>query len=63
MKIHAIALDGMGVPEDKAEYVVGPWLEFDGKTEKFTGQHSAKANQMLAYPRRDEFDIPSPDSV
>jgi hypothetical protein len=44
MKIHAIALDGMGVPEDKAEYVVGPWLEFDGKTEKFTDQHFAKAN-------------------
>jgi len=63
MKIHAIARDGMGVPEDKAEYVIGPWLEFDGETEKFTGKHSSKANQFLADPRRDEFDIPSPESV
>jgi len=63
MNIHAIARDGMGVPEDKAEYVIGPWLEFDGETEKFIGKHSGKANQMLADPRRDEFDIPSPSSV
>ncbi len=63
MKIHSIARDGMGVPEDKAEYVVGPWLEFDGDSEKFVGKHSEKANQMLADPRNPEFDIPSPKSV
>jgi predicted dehydrogenase len=63
MKIHAIARDGMGVPEDKAEYVIGPWLKFDGETEQFVGKHAKKANQLLADPRRDEFDIPSPDSV
>ncbi len=63
MKIHAIARDGMGVPEDKAEYIVGPWLNFDGKAEKFVGDNAAKANKLLANPRRSEFDIPSPKSV
>ncbi len=63
MNIHAIARDGMGVPEDKAEYIVGPWLEFDGETEKFVGKNSKEANQLLADPRRSEFDIPSPESV
>ncbi len=63
MKIHAICRDGMGVPEDKGEYVVGPWLEFDGDTEKFVGKHAKKANELLADPRRPEFDIPSPDKV
>ena len=53
----------MGVPEDKAEYVVGPWLEFDGESEQFTGKNSAEANQLLADPRNAEFDIPSPKSV
>jgi hypothetical protein len=53
----------MGVPEDKAEYVIGPWLEFDGESETFVGKHANKANQWLADPRRSEFDIPSPESV
>ena len=26
MKLHALMRDGVGVPEDKAEYIVGPWL-------------------------------------
>ena len=63
MKIHAIARDGMGVPENKAEYVVGPWLEFDGEAEHFVGDHSREANRLLADPRNAEFDIPSPKSV
>jgi len=63
MKIHAICRDGMGVPEDKAEYVVGPWLEFDGEAEHFIGDHSVEANRLLKDPRRAEFDIPSPKSV
>ena len=63
MKIHTIARDGMGVPEDKAEYIVGPWLEFDGKEEHFVGEHSVEANRLLADPRNAEFSIPSPKSV
>lgn len=63
MKIHTIARDGMGVPEDKAEYVVGPWLEFDGKAERFVGNRAAEANQLLANPRRSDFGIPTPGKV
>jgi len=63
MKIHAIARDGMGVPEDKAEYIVGPWLKFDGKEEHFTGDYSVEANRLLADPRNAEYRLPSPKSV
>ncbi|WP_342450682.1 Gfo/Idh/MocA family oxidoreductase [Lunatimonas salinarum] len=63
MKIHAIARDGMGVLEDKADYIVGPWLEFDGEAEHFVGDHSVEANRLLYDPRNAEFDIPSPKSV
>ncbi|MDB4583681.1 Gfo/Idh/MocA family oxidoreductase [Draconibacterium sp.] len=63
MKIHTIAKDGMGVPVDKAEYIVGPWLEFDGEAEHFVGEHSVEANRLLSDHRNAEFDIPSPESV
>ena len=29
LKLHEIMRDGVGVPEDNAEYTVGPWLTFD----------------------------------
>lgn len=63
MKIHAIAKDGMGVPVDKENYIVGPWLEFDGESEKFVGTHAVEANRLLRDPRNEEYDIPSPLSV
>jgi predicted dehydrogenase len=63
MKIHEIVNNGMGILEDGADYVVGPWLRFDGEQEHFIGDYSAEANRLLADPRRREFDIPSPASV
>ncbi|WP_375584947.1 Gfo/Idh/MocA family protein [Cyclobacterium xiamenense] len=63
MKIHEIARDGMGVPVDQADYIVGPWLEFDGEAEHFVGEKSVEANRLLYDPRRAEFDLPSPDAV
>lgn len=63
MKIHDIASDGMGVPQDKAEYIVGPWLYFDAESEKFVGDYSTEANRLLSDPHNYEFDIPSPNSV
>ncbi|MFP4191927.1 MAG: Gfo/Idh/MocA family protein [Candidatus Hydrogenedentota bacterium] len=63
MKIHEVMRDGVGLPEDEAEYVVGPWLEFDGETEQCVGEHADEANELLRDPRRSEFDIPSPDEV
>lgn len=63
MKIHDIASDGMGIPQDQAEYIVGPWLKFDGEAEHFTGDYAVEANRLLRDPRNAEFDIPSPQSV
>ena len=63
LKVHEIASKGQGVPEDKAEYIVGPWLEFDGDAEHFVGERSSEANRLLADPRRREYDIPSPQAV
>jgi predicted dehydrogenase len=62
-KVHQIMRDGVGVPEDGAEYTVGPWLTFDPATERFTGEHATEANQLLRDPRNREFEIPSPDKV
>jgi predicted dehydrogenase len=63
MKVHAIMRDGVGVPEDEAEYIVGPWLSFDPQTERFIGERADEANQLLRDPRNPEFDIPAPDQV
>ncbi len=58
MKLHAIMKDSVGVPEDEAEYIVGPWLTFDPKTERFTGDHAGEANELLRDPDRKGFEIP-----
>ncbi len=58
MKLHAIMRDGVGVPEDGAEYVVGPWLDFDPATERHTGQHAEAANALLKDPNMPGFEIP-----
>lgn len=58
MKLHSIMRDGVGVPEDKAEYVVGPWLTFDPKTERFTGEHADEANKLVRDENRKGFEIP-----
>ncbi len=63
MKIHEVMRDGVGLPEDEEEYVVGPWLEFDAETEQFVGERADEANELLRDPRRSEFEIPSPDQV
>jgi predicted dehydrogenase len=62
-KIHEIMRDGVGVPEDGAEYIVGPWLSFDPKTERFIGEHADEANRLLRDPRTGQFDIPTPEKV
>ena len=63
MKIHDIAADGMGIPKDQADYIVGPWLRFDGEAEHFIGDNAREANRLLADHRNPGFGIPSPDSV
>lgn len=63
MKLHAIMRDGVGVPEDKAEYVVGPWLTFDGEAERFTGEFAAEANKLVQDAHRPGFQVPAADKV
>ena len=63
MKLHAIMRDGVGVPEDGTDYVVGPWLTFDPKTERHTGAFAAEANALLADPRSPGFELPKLNGV
>jgi hypothetical protein len=58
LKLHAIMRDGVGVPENGAEYVVGPWLTFDPKTESHTGEFSREANALLKDPNNAGFEVP-----
>ena len=63
MKLHALMRDGVGVPEDGAEYTVGPWLTFDPKTEQHTGEFHAEANALLKDANHPGFEVPAPGKV
>ena len=63
MKLHRIMKDGVGIPEDKAEYVVGPWLTFNPETERHVGDHSEEANRLLKDMNNPWFQVPDPDKV
>ena len=62
-KFHEIMRDGVGVPEDGGEYIVGPWLTLDPQTERFVGEHAEAANQLVKNPRMPGFEIPTPETV
>lgn len=61
--LHEIMRDGVGVPENDAEYIVGPWLTFNPKTEMHTGDHADEANALLKDPNSMGFKVPAPDRV
>ena len=63
MKLHAIMRDGVGVPKEKAEYVVGPWLNFDPVTELHTGEFKDEANTLLKDANNPGFEIPARGKV
>ena len=63
LKLHEITSKGAGVPEDKAEYTVGPWLTFDPKSEKFTGEHAAEANKLVKDKNNKGFEVPDVKDV
>lgn len=58
MKLHDIMSNGVGLPEDGNEYVVGPELTFDPKTERHTGEHASAANALLKDANNQGFEIP-----
>ena len=57
-RLHEVMRDGVGIPEDGAEYTVGPWLTFDPETETHVGEHADAANALLKDPNRSGFEIP-----
>ncbi len=63
LKLHNIMDKGVGVPVDEAEYTVGPWLSFDSKTEKFTGEHADAANVLVKDSHNKGFQVPDVKDV
>lgn len=62
-RLHEIMSGGVGLPADGNEYVVGPWLTFDPKTEQHTGDFASEANVLLKDPNRKGFEVPTPATV
>ncbi|MFT5495745.1 MAG: putative dehydrogenase [Kiritimatiellia bacterium] len=63
MKLHAVMHEGVGMPENEAEYTVGPWLSFDPKTERHIGNHATEANALLKDANNPGFEVPTATSV
>ena len=59
LKLHEVMQSGVGVPENGAEYTVGPWLTFDPASEQHVGDHAAEANALLKDPNNTGFEIPT----
>jgi len=57
-KLHEIMRDGVGIPENAADYRVGPLLTFDPATERHTGEHAEAANALLKDGNNPGFEIP-----
>ncbi|MCP4189148.1 MAG: Gfo/Idh/MocA family oxidoreductase [Planctomycetaceae bacterium] len=62
-RLHEVMRDGVGIPEDGNDYVVGPWLTFDPATERHTGDHADAANALLKDPNNAGFEVPDASDV
>jgi len=58
LKLHELMSKGVGI-SDSDEYVVGPWLTYDPKTERCVGDHADEANALLKDENREEFQVPT----
>ena len=58
-----IMSNGVGIPANGNEYVVGPWLTFDPETEQHKGAYADEANALLKDSNRDGFVVPSVKDV
>ncbi|MHC4330779.1 MAG: Gfo/Idh/MocA family protein [Planctomycetota bacterium] len=63
MKLHDVMSKGVGLPEDGTNYIVGPWLTFDPKTERHTGDFATEANELLKDANRPGFQVPDARKV
>jgi predicted dehydrogenase len=63
MKLHEVMSEGVGIPENEAEYVVGPWLTFDPESERHTGEFADEANALLKDGNRGGFEVPTVANV
>ena len=59
LSLHDIMSNGVGVPQDGEQYVVGPWLTYNPQTERHTGEYAAEANALLKDPNRKGFEVPA----
>jgi len=58
-KLHEVMRDGVGIPENGANYIVGPTLTFDAETETHVGEFAKEANALLKDPNNKGFEVPS----
>jgi len=63
LKLHEVMREGVGLPEDGTEYIVGPWLSFDPQTERHTGDHAVEANALLKDDSNKSFKFPTAGQV
>ena len=61
-RLHDIMSKGVGVSSD-AKYTVGPWLTYDAKTERHTGEFAEAANALLKDQNRKGYEIPKANLV
>ncbi|MBC8354226.1 MAG: Gfo/Idh/MocA family oxidoreductase [Planctomycetes bacterium] len=57
-RLHDIMSKGVGVPQEGSNYVVGPSLTYDPKTERHIGDYADQANALLKDSNRKGFEIP-----
>ena len=62
-KLHEIMGKGVGIPEKDNTYTVGPWLTFDAKKERHTGEYADDANELLQDTNNAEFKVPELNDV
>ena len=62
-KLHEIMGKGVGIPEKDNTYTVGPWLTFDAKKERHTGEYADDANELLQDTNNAEFKVPELSDV
>ena len=62
LALHEMMKKGAGLGED-AKYVVGPWLNYDPKSERHRGDFAKEANALLKDANRPGFEVPPTKAV